>query len=68
MIQQHIITTLTESLKANKALVAALDLAFDAGYDQAIEDAASAIEAFSGPFGRDTVDSFAVLVRELIKA
>jgi hypothetical protein len=65
MNQQKIITTLTESLKANTALVAALDLAFDAGYDQAMEDAAAAIEAFSGPFGQDTVSSFAVLVRGL---
>ena len=65
MNREHVITTLTESLKANSALVAALDLAFDAGYDQAIADAALAIESFVGPFGQDTVDSFAVLVKGL---
>lgn len=65
MNQQDTITKLTASLKANKALVTALDLAFDAGYDQAIADAVAAIEAFSGPFGQDTVSSFAVLVKEL---
>jgi hypothetical protein len=65
MNQQDTITKLTASLKANKALVTALDLAFDAGYDQAINDAVQAIESFHGPFGQDTVSSFAVLVREL---
>ena len=65
MNREHVITTLTESLKANTALMTALDLAFDAGYDQAITDAALAIESFSGPFGQDTVSSFAVIVKGL---
>lgn len=65
MTQEETIKTLTASLKANKALVTALDLAFDAGYDQALADAVAAIDSFSGPFGQDTVDSFAALVRGL---
>jgi hypothetical protein len=65
MMQDETIKTLTAALEANKAISAALDLAFDAGYDQAIEDAALAIESFAGPFGQDTVSSFAVVVREL---
>ena len=65
MKQDEIIKTLTSALEANKAILTALDLAFDAGYDQAIADAAEAIESFVGPFGQDTVDSFAVLVKGL---
>jgi hypothetical protein len=65
MKQDEIIKTLTSALEDNKAILTALDLAFDAGYDQAIADAAGAIESFVGPFGQDTVDSFAVLVKGL---
>ena len=65
MNQQDVIIKLTASLKSNKALTVALDLAFDAGYDQAVTDAVAAIESFSGPFGQDTVSSFAVLVKDL---
>ena len=65
MNQQDTITKLQALVDASPALLTFSDLAFDAGYDQAIEDAALAIESFAGPFGLDTVSSFAVVVREL---
>ena len=65
MNQEDTITKLQALIDASPALVTFSDLAFDAGYDQALTDAALAIESFVGPFGQDTVDSFAVLVKGL---
>lgn len=65
MNQEETITKLQALIDASPALVTFSDLAFDAGYDQALTDAVLAIESFVGPFGQDTVDSFAVLVRGL---
>jgi hypothetical protein len=65
MNQQDTITKLQALVDASPALLTFSDLAFDAGYDQALIDAALAIESFAGPFGHDTVDSFAALVRGL---
>jgi hypothetical protein len=65
MNQQDTITKLQALVDASPALLTFSDLAFDAGYDQAIVDAVAAIESFAGPFGKTTVESFAALVRGL---
>ena len=65
MNQEETMTKLQALIDASPALVTFSDLAFDAGYDQALTDAALAIESFVGPFGQDTVSSFAVLVKDL---
>ena len=65
MNQEDTITKLQALIDASPALVTFSDLAFDAGYEQALTDAAAAIDAFHGPFGKTTVESFSALVRGL---